>query len=127
MDVSSPVLKQIATESDAPPRIAPKRKAWKGAEILVEYLIKEKVPYLFGVCGHGNIGFLDAAADAASPIKTISLHHEQPAGYIADPYYKVRPEPVPTYTPCGPRPCNLPVPLPRAHTPPSPFLPIPPH
>src|SRR3989442_5422848 len=65
MDASSPVLREIATESEAPPRVAPKRKAWKGAEILVEYLIKEKVPYLFGVCGHGNIGFLDAAADAA--------------------------------------------------------------
>ena len=36
-------------------------RKYKGAEIMVEYLIKEKVPYLFGVCGHGNIGFLDAA------------------------------------------------------------------
>src|SRR5688500_13604772 len=36
----------------------------KGAEILVEYLIKEKVPYIFGVCGHGNVGFLDAALAA---------------------------------------------------------------
>ena len=37
-------------------------RKYKGAEIMVEYLIKEKVPYLFGVCGHGNVGFLDAAA-----------------------------------------------------------------
>ena len=56
-----------------------KRKTSKGAEIMVDYLIKEKVPYLFGVCGHGNIGFLDAAANAADRIKTISLHHEQAA------------------------------------------------
>ena len=34
---------------------------------MVEYLIKEKVPYLFGVCGHGNVGFLDAAAAASGP------------------------------------------------------------
>src|SRR5712691_9019010 len=107
MDVSSPVLKQIATENEPPPRVEPKRKTWKGAEILVEYLIKEKVPYLFGVCGHGNIGFLDAAADAASRIKTISVHHEQAAGYMADAYYKVKHEPVATFTSCGPGSCNL--------------------
>src|SRR6266853_1122947 len=124
MDVSSPVLKQIATESDAPPRVAPKRKAWKGAEILVEYLIKEKVPYLFGVCGHGNIGFLDAAADAASRIKTISVHHEQAAGYMADAYYKVRHEPVATYTSCGPGSCNLPAALAGAMMASSAFLAI---
>src|SRR5206468_3605889 len=124
MDVSSPVLKQISTESEAPPRAAPKRKAWKGAEILVEYLIKEKVPYLFGVCGHGNIGFLDAAADAASRIKTISVHHEQAAGYMADAYYKVRHEPVATYTSCGPGSCNLPVALAGAMMDSSAFLAI---
>src|SRR5436309_15441016 len=107
MDASSPVLREIATESEAPPRVAPKRKAWKGAEILIEYLIKEKVPYLFGVCGHGNIGFLYAAADAASRIKTISVHHEQAAGYTADAYYTVRHEPVPSCTLCGPGSCNL--------------------
>ena len=124
MDVSSPVIRKIATESEAPPRAAPKRKAWKGAEILVEYLIKEKVPYLFGVCGHGNIGFLDAAADSASRIKTISVHHEQAAGYMADAYYKVRHEPVATYTSCGPGSCNLPVALAGAMMDSSAFLAI---
>ena len=88
-----------------------KRKTSKGAEIMVDYLIKEKVPYLFGVCGHGNIGFLDAAANAADRIKTISLHHEQAAGYMADAYYKVKHQPVATYTSCGPGSCNLPVAL----------------
>ena len=68
----------------------PAPKSYKGAEIMVEYLIKEKVPYLFGVCGHGNIGFLDAAAKAADRITTISVHHEQAAGYMADAYYKVK-------------------------------------
>ena len=59
-------------------------RKYKGAEIMVEYLIKEKVPYLFGVCGHGNVGFLDAAAAASDRIKTVSTHHEQSAGYMAD-------------------------------------------
>ena len=79
----------------------------KGAEIMVEYMIKEKVPYLFGVCGHGNVGFLDAAAAASDRIKTISTHHEQTAGYMADAYYKVKHEPVATFTSCGPGSCNL--------------------
>jgi len=55
--------------------------------LFVSFVIVQ-VPYLFGVCGHGNIGFLDAAANAADRIKTISVHHEQAAGYMADAYYK---------------------------------------
>jgi len=35
----------------------------KGAEIIVEYLLKEGVPYAFGLCGHGIIGLLDALYD----------------------------------------------------------------
>ena len=102
----------------------PKRKSYKGAEIMVEYLIKEKVPYLFGVCGHGNIGFLDAACNAADRIKTISVHHEQAAGYMADAYYKVQHQPVATYTSCGPGSCNLPVALAGAMMDSSAFLAI---
>ena len=82
-------------------------RSYKGAEIMVEYLIKEKVPYLFGVCGHGNVGFLDAAAAASGQIKTISTHHEQSAGYMADAYYKIKHQPVATFTSCGPGSCNI--------------------
>jgi acetolactate synthase-1/2/3 large subunit len=100
------------------------RKTCKGAEIIVDYLIKEKVPYLFGVCGHGNIGLLDAAANAADQIKTISVHHEQAAGYMADAYYKVKHQPVATYTSCGPGSCNMPVALAGAMMDSSSFLAI---
>ena len=31
----------------------------KGGELIAEYLVKQKVPYLFGICGHGNVGILD--------------------------------------------------------------------
>ena len=102
----------------------PSRRTLKGAEIIVEYLIREKVPYLFGVCGHGNIGFLDAACSAADRIKAISVHHEQAAGYMADAYYKVRHQPVATYTSCGPGSCNLPVALAGAMMDSSAFLAI---
>jgi len=26
----------------------------KGAELIVEYLVANKIPYVFGICGHGN-------------------------------------------------------------------------
>ncbi len=124
MDIPDQTVAPPAVQKDTPPREAAKRKSYKGAEIMVEYLIKEKVPYLFGVCGHGNIGFLDAAANAADRIKTISVHHEQAAGYMADAYYKVRHEPVATYTSCGPGSCNLPVALAGAMMDSSAFLAI---
>jgi hypothetical protein len=28
----------------------------KGAELICEFLIQEKIPYVFGICGHGNAG-----------------------------------------------------------------------
>ena len=31
-----------------------------GGQVIVDYLVREKVPYVFGLCGHGNIGFIDA-------------------------------------------------------------------
>ena len=82
-----------------------------GGDIIIEYLIKERVPYLFGVCGHGNIGLLDSAFKASDRITTISAHHEQSAGFMAEAYYKVRHQPVATYTSCGPGSANLPVAL----------------
>ena len=32
----------------------------KGSELIAEYLVRQKVPYVFGICGHGNVGMLDA-------------------------------------------------------------------
>lgn len=80
---------------------------YKGAEILVEYLVKEKVPYAFGVCGHGILGFLDALYDRRDAIQTITTHDEQAAGFMADAYYRVTHRPTVTYTSCGPGSLNL--------------------
>jgi acetolactate synthase-1/2/3 large subunit len=95
------------TAREAPASAGTPTRSHKGAEVIVEYLIREKVPYLFGLCGHGNVGFLDAVAAASDRIKTVSTHHEQSAGYMADAYYKMRHEPVATFTSCGPGSCNL--------------------
>ena len=83
----------------------------KGAELIVEYLVRERVPYVFGMCGHGDLGLLDALLDRTSEIRAISVHHESVAGFMADAYFRVRHEPVATFTSCGPGSANLPVAL----------------
>ena len=83
----------------------------KGAELITEYLINNKIPYVFGICGHGNVGMLDALYQARDRIKLISPRHEQVAAHMADAYFRVRHEPVATLTSCGPGSCNIVMPL----------------
>ena len=79
----------------------------KGAELIAEFLIKEKIPYVFGVCGHGNVGMLDALYDVRDEITVVSPRHEQVAGHMADAYFRVKHAPVATLTSCGPGSANL--------------------
>src|SRR5512139_427875 len=95
-----------------------------GGELIVEYLIRERVPYVFGLCGHGNVGLLDALYDRAEAIKTISSRHEQAAGHMADAYFRVAHKPVATFTSCGPGSTNLPTALASAMMDSSAFLAI---
>ena len=95
-----------------------------GGQIIVDYLVREKVPYVFGLCGHGNIGLLDALFERSSDIKTISTHHETTAGFMADVYYRVAGKPVATFTSCGPGSMNLPIALANAYLNSVPFMAI---
>jgi len=79
----------------------------KGGELITDFLIHEKIPYVFGICGHGNVGILDALHQAQDRITLISPRHEQTAGHMADAYFRVRHEPVATLTSCGPGSANL--------------------
>ena len=83
----------------------------KGADLITEYLIDNKIPYVFGICGHGNVGLLDSLYDARDRIKLVSPRHEQVAAHMADAYFRVRHEPVATLTSCGPGSCNIVMPL----------------
>ena len=69
--------------------MADRNQMLNGGQVIVDYLIREKVPYAFGLCGHGNIGFIDALYERSDEIKTISVHHETVAGFMADVYYRV--------------------------------------
>jgi acetolactate synthase-1/2/3 large subunit len=83
----------------------------KGAELITEYLIANNIPYVFGICGHGNVGMLDPLYQARDRIKLISPRHEQVAAHMADAYFRVRHQPVATLTSCGPGSCNIIMPL----------------
>jgi len=65
------------------------------------------VPYVVGLCGHGDIGMLDALRARREEITTISVHHEAAAGFIADAYFRVRRAPLATLTSCGPGSAQL--------------------
>src|SRR5487761_2133072 len=83
----------------------------KGAELITEYLIASDIPYVFGICGHGNVGMLDPLYEARDKITLISPRHEQVAAHMADAYFRVKHKPVATLTSCGPGSANIVMPL----------------
>ena len=58
------------------------------SEAMIDYLERRGVEYIFGLCGHTVIGFLDAMADSKK-IKYISVRHEQIAVHAADGYARL--------------------------------------
>lgn len=93
-----------------------------GGQMIVDYLVQENVPYVFGLCGHGNIGFIDALYERSADIGTVSVHHESVAGFMADVFYRVSGQPTATFTSCGPGSANLPICLANAFFDSVPFL-----
>ena len=85
----------------------PETAVQNGAQCIAEFLIRHKVPYIFGLCGHGILGLLDGLFDRQDEIKTISVHHESAAAFMADAYFRVKQQPVATFTSCGPGSTNL--------------------
>src|ERR1700746_3327920 len=93
-----------------------------GAQVIVDYLIQEKVPQVFGLCGHGNIQFIDALYERSSEIKTISVHHESVAGFMAGVLSRASGRPTATFTSCGPGSATLPISLANAFLDSVPFM-----
>src|SRR5437868_14988624 len=93
-----------------------------GGQVIVDYLIRDKVPYAFGLCGHGNIQFIDALHERQDAIKTISVDHESVCGSVADAYYRGKGEPVATFTPGRPVSMSLAIGLAAADLDSVPFL-----
>jgi acetolactate synthase-1/2/3 large subunit len=95
-----------------------------GGQIIVDYLIQENVSHAFGLCGHGNISFIDALYERAEEITSYSVRHESVAGFMADVYYRVAARPAATFTSCGPGSANIPVCLANAYFDSVPYLAI---
>lgn len=76
----------------------------KGADVVAEYMLKEKIPYMLGYAGHGAIGLLDSFYDKQDQIKVVWPRIETAAGFMADAYYRVTKVPLPVYVSTGPGP-----------------------
>lgn len=57
------------------------------ATLMVDYLERRGIDYVFGLCGHTNIAFLSALEQSA--IEFITVRHEQIAAHAADGYARV--------------------------------------
>jgi acetolactate synthase-1/2/3 large subunit len=96
----------------------------RGCDLVVEYLIKEKTPYMFGYAGHGAVGLLDGVYDRQDQIKIIFTRIESGAGYMADAYFRASHRLIPVYTSTGPGPMLLTVALSNAFYDSSAFIAI---
>jgi len=77
-----------------------------GAQILVEYLVRQGVPYAAGIPGHGCWNITDALVDRQDAIRTVQVMHEQAAVHLADGYYRVSGRPMLAFTSIGPGAMN---------------------
>ncbi len=86
-----------------------------GGEIVVEYLIKENVPYAVGIPGHGCLGLVDALLKAKDRISVIQVRQEMSAVHLADGYYRVSGKPLAVFTSIGPGAINTAIGLATAY------------
>ena len=68
----------------------------KGGDLIAEFLVREGIPYVFGICGHGNVGLLDSLYDVSDKVKLVSPRHEQTAAHMADGFFRVCHRPMAT-------------------------------
>ncbi len=93
-----------------------------GGEIVVDYLISQRVPYILGIPGHGVMGLFDAIRKQKGNIGYIQVKHEQAAAAIADGYFRMRGEPLACFSSIGPGTLNTCIGLATAYVDSSAFL-----
>ncbi len=77
------------------------------AQMIVRYLINEKIPYVLGIFGHGNIQLGEALKEQEDKIKFIQVKHELNAVNIAISYAKITGKPLAVTSSVGPGTTNL--------------------
>jgi acetolactate synthase-1/2/3 large subunit len=84
----------------------PALQRMSGARIVVEYLVRQGVPYAVGIPGHGCWSLTDALLDRSDAITTVQVMHEQSAVHLADGYYRATGRPLLAFTSIGPGATN---------------------
>src|SRR5262249_51224266 len=82
------------------------RRRLTGAQIVVEHLVGEGVPFAAGIPGHGCWAITDALLDRRDAIRTIQVMHEQSAVHLADGFYRATGRPMLAFTSIGPGAMN---------------------
>jgi acetolactate synthase I/II/III large subunit len=82
------------------------RQRLSGAQIVVEYLIRQGVPVVAGIPGHGSWALTDALLDRQDAIRTVQVMHEQAAVHLADGFYRATGRPILAFTSIGPGATN---------------------
>ena len=93
-----------------------------GGELIADYLIKERVPYVFGIPGHGCLGLTDAFYKRRSEIQVIQPKQEMAGVHMAVGYYRVTGKPLAVYTSIGPGAINTAIGLADAYVDSMPVL-----
>jgi acetolactate synthase-1/2/3 large subunit len=82
------------------------RRRLSGAQIVVEYLVRQGVPVVAGIPGHGSWALTDALLDRQDAIRTVQVMHEQSAVHLADGFYRATGRPILAFTSIGPGATN---------------------
>ncbi|HEY7132925.1 MAG TPA: thiamine pyrophosphate-binding protein, partial [Candidatus Limnocylindrales bacterium] len=88
------------------PTSEPATRRLTGAQILVEHLVREGVPFAAGIPGHGCWAITDALLDRRDAIRTIQVMHEQSAVHLADGHFRATGKPILAFTSIGPGAMN---------------------
>src|SRR4051812_45233487 len=77
-----------------------------GAQIVVEYLVRQGVQIVAGIPGHGSWALTDVLHERRDEIRTVQVMHEQSAVHLADGYYRATGHPILAFTSIGPGAAN---------------------
>ncbi|MFL5754783.1 MAG: thiamine pyrophosphate-binding protein, partial [Chloroflexota bacterium] len=77
-----------------------------GAQIVVEYLVRQGVQIVAGIPGHGSWALTDVLHERRDEIRTLQVMHEQSAVHLADGYYRATGRPILAFTSIGPGAAN---------------------
>ncbi len=102
--------------------VAEKKDELTGSEVIVEYLIKEGLPYVLGIPGHGCLGLTDALLKYKDKIKVIQPKQEMAGVHMAVGYYRVTGQPLAVFTSIGPGAINTTIGLADAYVDSMPVL-----